>query len=86
MTLPVPRPSHHLTGWDPLREFDDLHRRMTQLVSAAFGASGLDDGRSSWTPLADVSETDDAYQVEVELPGVRRDDVEVQVAGRELRA
>jgi len=57
---------------------------MTQLVSAAFGASGLDDWRLSWTPLADVSETDDAYHVEVELPGVRREDVDVHVSGREL--
>ncbi len=84
MTLPVPRATHHLTAWDPLREIDALHRQMTQLVSAAFGASGLDDWRLSWTPLADVSETDDAYHVEVELPGVRREDVDVHVSGREL--
>lgn len=84
MTLPVLRPTNPLTGWDPLRELDDLHRRMTRLVSAAFGTAGLDDWHPTWTPLADVSETDDAYQVEVDLPGVRREDVDVQVFGREL--
>jgi HSP20 family protein len=34
--------------------------------------------------LADVEETDDAYLVEIELPGVKRDDVSVEVAGRRL--
>lgn len=35
-------------------------------------------------PLADVVETAAAYVVEVELPGVRREDIGLEVAGREL--
>jgi HSP20 family protein len=35
-------------------------------------------------PLADISETDDAYVVEVDLPGVNRDQVDVQLQDREL--
>lgn len=84
MTLPVLRTSEHLREWDPLRELDAFHRRMTQLMSAAFDASGLEHWPARWTPPADVSETDDAYQVEVDLPGVQRDDVDVQFSGREL--
>jgi HSP20 family protein len=38
----------------------------------------------AWAPLADVTETDEAYLVEVELPGVRRDDITVDLAGTEL--
>ncbi len=34
-------------------------------------------GDSGWTPPADVSETDSAFIVVAELPGVRREDVEV---------
>ncbi|HEX2023817.1 MAG TPA: Hsp20/alpha crystallin family protein [Acidimicrobiales bacterium] len=37
-----------------------------------------------FTPLADMEETDDAYVVEVELPGVKRDDISIEVAGRRL--
>ena len=35
----------------------------------------------AFTPLADVEETDDAYIVEVELAGVKQEDVSVEVAG-----
>jgi HSP20 family protein len=37
-----------------------------------------------WVPLADLSETDDAYVVKVELPGVSKDQVGVQLQDREL--
>lgn len=37
-----------------------------------------------FTPLADVEETDDAFVVEVELPGVKKDEVSIEVSGRRL--
>jgi HSP20 family protein len=36
-------------------------------------------------PLADVSETDDAYLVEVDLPSVKSKDINIEVVGNELR-
>ncbi len=43
----------------------------------AFGARGL-------SPLVDLEEQDDAYVVEAELPGVKREDVDVELVGNEL--
>jgi HSP20 family protein len=40
---------------------------------------------TGWVPLADVSETDDAYLVEVDLPGVKSKDINIEVVGNELR-
>ena len=37
-----------------------------------------------WTPLVDVEETDDEYVVEADLPGVKRDDVDVTLVGSDL--
>ena len=37
-----------------------------------------------FTPLADVEETDDAFVVEVELPGVKKNEVSIEVSGRRL--
>lgn len=83
MTLPVLRQPSLLGRWDPLRELDDLHDRMSQLIASAFGpAAGLPALAS--TPLADVTETDDAYLVEVDVPGVNREDITVEVTGNDL--
>ncbi|HET6291832.1 MAG TPA: Hsp20/alpha crystallin family protein [Kribbella sp.] len=41
--------------------------------------------RSGWSPFpVDLEETDDAYVVEIDLPGVSRRDVTLEVNGREL--
>jgi len=41
-------------------------------------------GGLAWSPLADVSETDDAYLIEADLPGVKQDQVSVEVSGGDL--
>ena len=37
-----------------------------------------------FTPPADVEESDDAYLVDIELPGVRKQDLDIEIAGRRL--
>jgi HSP20 family protein len=90
MALPVRRSnnvartdeSDRPARWDPFAELDQLNRRL---------GSFLDSWRTlpdllgdAFTPLADVEETDDAYLVEIELPGVKRDDVDIEIAGRRV--
>ena len=57
---------------------------MGQLMNLAFGLAPVDVAEGPWIPLADVSETDDAYVVEVDLPGVNRDQIDIQLQDREL--
>jgi HSP20 family protein len=38
----------------------------------------------TWVPAVDVEETEEAYIVEAELPGVRKEDVSVELIGSEL--
>jgi HSP20 family protein len=72
--------------WSPWSEFRELHQQMGNLLAAAFGDGPGDRDRSGlgWLPAADVEETADAYVVELELPGVKRDDVSVEFGGGEL--
>jgi HSP20 family protein len=81
MTLPVRRSVGQTDRWNPLREFEDLYQQVDRLAQSALGTAR--DG-GPWLPAGDVSETDDAYLVEIELPGVRREDVDVELYGNEL--
>jgi len=70
---------------NPTREFEDIYDRMGQLVNLAFGdvapAQLMD---VPWVPLADLAETDDSYVIEVDLPGISKDQLNVELHDREL--
>lgn len=61
-----------IVRWNPWRDFDDI---FTNMGSPA----GENLSRSQWLPPVDISETDSEYQIDVEIPSVARDDVDVSV-------
>ncbi len=69
--------------WNPLAEMEDLYDRMGQLMHAAWH-----DGRRpfdpAWPPVADLQQTADAIVVEIDLPGVTKDEISVELSGDEL--
>jgi HSP20 family protein len=73
--------------WEPFLELDQMVDRLRRMLDETFAAVGLRAAPAAgavWSPLVDLEETDDAYVVEVELPGVRREDVRVEMVGNEL--
>ena len=81
----VDRPGSHGPGrWDPFSEFEDLYQRMGQLMDSAFEGPWQPFGRAQ-APAADLTETGDAYVAEVDLPGVKKDDISIELTGRDLR-
>jgi HSP20 family protein len=79
MTLPARSRPRSVMGWEPFRELNELADRVNSLWESSFNA-----GMQGWAPLADVEEAEDAYVVEIELPGVQRDDIDVQLSDRQL--
>lgn len=78
MSLPATR----TRTLDSARDAQDVYERLGQLIASAF-----DDGNDllrSWAPLADIVETPDAYLIDVDLPGVKRDDVDIEIDGNQL--
>jgi HSP20 family protein len=72
---------------DPLRELLDLQERMNRLFDETLTRERLEEPsllRGAWAPVADVVETPEAYFVELELPGLCREDVVIQAQGDEL--
>lgn len=61
-----------IVHWSPWRDFDDLFTRMT-------GPSGESMGRSEWLPPVDITETENAYRIEMEIPSVAAGDLDVSV-------
>jgi HSP20 family protein len=81
---PARRSGRLMSPFDPAREFEDIYDRMGRLLGAAFGDMGLLRADGAWSPLAEVSEHDDAYLVRAELPGVSNDNVNIELHDREL--
>jgi len=74
----------------PIRRRDDDHRPQQEFerLRAAFAGQleqwpdfvrSLERALGDVTPLTDIEETDDGYLVEVELPGAKREDIDLHV-------
>jgi len=70
--------------WEPFHELDDLHSRMEQLMQGVLADGRAADG-AVWVPPVDIEETNDAWIVEAELPGVDKKDVNIEMRDSELR-
>ena len=64
-----------LARWNPFREIDDVFDRYSTGSLKPMGESS-----QSWSPLADITESEEAFHVRAELPGVKKEDVEVSLS------
>jgi HSP20 family protein len=69
-------------GLSPFNELGQLNERMRRMLEQTFG--GMLDEPAGWIPAVDIEELEDAYVVEAEVPGVKREDVNIEVTGNEL--
>lgn len=82
MTTPVRYQEAELAPWSPSSEFDRMFSPLSRFLddwremSSTFG--------SGFVPRADIEETDEAYLVELEVPGVKKQDINVSLEGRRL--
>ena len=68
-----------MTRYDPFREALSLRRAMDQLFEQSFVNPGMMPGSLSKMAPMDVCETNNGYEVDVALPGVRPEDIELTV-------
>jgi HSP20 family protein len=74
------------SGWDPLVEVADLRKRMDEIFGEFFGRTpvAMAATEAVWSPLVDVHETKEGFQLQVELPGVKQEDIQVSIVGDTL--
>ncbi|MEA3436360.1 MAG: Hsp20/alpha crystallin family protein [Thermodesulfobacteriota bacterium] len=71
-----------IVKWDPFRNVAALQDRINRIFDESFSRTAdLDDdiSMSAWKPLVDIYETDEAIILKAELPGIKKEDVSVEV-------
>jgi HSP20 family protein len=61
--------------WDPARDLLTMKEQLDSLLGRA---------SSGWVPAADIHETDDRFLVTIEVPGLSRDDIQIECRGNNL--
>lgn len=71
-----------LIKWDPYKELEEVSNRLNRLFSRTPARTGTNQEMmvlADWMPSVDISETDTAYLIKGEIPGVNKDDVKVDI-------
>jgi HSP20 family protein len=69
-----------LTRWNPVNEFEDMINRYNRMLGLSPRGESKDVfSRTDWAPAVDIKETDQAFTIEAELPGLAKEDVKVTV-------
>jgi HSP20 family protein len=68
-----------LIRWSPARELNRMHDDLNRLFSGFWPGAALETSfaRGAWEPAVDISETPESYMVTAELPGLTKDDVNI---------
>ena len=75
-----------LNRWDPFAGVADLRKEMDQVFGEFFGRTpfAMAATEAAWSPLVDIHETQDHILLQVELPGVKQEDIQVSIEGDRL--
>jgi HSP20 family protein len=71
-----------IVRWEPLRELSTLQSDMNRFFNAMFDAPAGSPGQGGarrWTPAMDLAETEDAFVLRADLPGVSQEDVHIEL-------
>jgi len=84
------RPTQEIGRWDPLDLFDDMERQFSRIWNSMWPwptqAFGRPAGRSTsqtrnagWMPTMDIYEQDGNLVVKADLPGVKKEDIDIEL-------
>jgi HSP20 family protein len=75
-----------IVRWDPFREVVSMQNRLNSLFQD-YGRGQSDDevlSAASFAPPVDIYEDDQKLGLKLEVPGVKQEDIDIQVEGRTL--
>jgi HSP20 family protein len=68
-----------LTRWNPLVEMDEIQQRLNRLLFERT-ARTAGEGFADFLPAVDIQETDNEFLVKADLPGIKKEEIKIQVA------
>lgn len=73
-----------ISRWDPFRELSALQDRINRIFNEQLSRGEPEQAGKAWAPVVDILESDSDLIVRAEIPGVKRDDIDVQVTSESL--
>jgi HSP20 family protein len=76
-----------IVRWNPAQDLMQMREEMDRLFSQFFRRGDGEDAtwaQGTWAPAVDIFETDDAFMLKAELPGLSKDDVNIEVHDNRL--
>jgi HSP20 family protein len=71
--------------FDPFTELSSARRTMNSLLDSVLRpALGSVQGPQTWVPAVNLSEKDGSYKIECAAPGLKKDDIDIEVADNRL--
>lgn len=69
----------NMTVWNPFKEMESLLDRYNRASGRVMARDDEDSSfaLADWSPTVDIEESDESYLVKADLPGVKKDDIEV---------
>jgi HSP20 family protein len=76
--------------WNPFDEMEQMQRSMNHMFDTAFGRFGMSPHfhnlpeEKAFSPKLDLKDEEDRYVIQIDLPGVEKTDIDVQVEDQVL--
>jgi len=80
-------PFRRMREWDPFEDVSTFPQQMDRLFSQYFGRAGRGEealAPGAWTPAVDIYETDEKMVIKAELPGLKKEDIDIEVRDNTL--
>lgn len=69
-----------LAKWDPFREMEEMLDPYSRSLDWPFrGGRSLNTKGADWAPRVDISETDAEFCIKADVPGIKREDVKINI-------
>jgi HSP20 family protein len=73
-----------LTRRTPNHTLRDLQREVDSIFDQFFGRGEDDETSAVWAPRTDLSETDEAFRIRLDVPGMKKEDITVNLQNNTL--